>query len=152
MSRPEPAAAFPPAGARCVRVGDTEALAARLAGALAPGDLVLLQGELGAGKTAFVRGLAAGLGVDPDQVSSPTFTLMQEYRGPVTLRHLDLYRLERQADIDDLDIEAMRDGAVVVVEWAERMAVAPPSAWVVRISVGDDDVRHIDVAAPAERH
>ena len=135
MSRPETAAAFPPERERCVRVGDTEALATRLAGVLALGDLVLLHGELGAGKTAFVRGLAAGLGVDPDEVSSPTFTLMQEYRGRVTLRHLDLYRLERQADIDDLDIEAMRDGAVVVVEWAERMATAPPSAWVVHISV-----------------
>jgi tRNA threonylcarbamoyladenosine biosynthesis protein TsaE len=142
--------AIAPVSDCCARVGDTEALASRLAGALAPGALVLLHGELGAGKTAFVRGLAAGLGADPDEVSSPTFALMQEYRGRVTLRHLDLYRLDHQADIDDLDIEAMRDGAVVVVEWAERMAVVPPAAWVIRISVCEDEVRRIDVTAPGE--
>ena len=94
---------------------------------LSAGDLLLLFGELGAGKTAFVRGLAAGLGADPDEVSSPTFTLMQEYGGRVRLRHLDLYRLGGQADIDDLDIDGMRDGAVVIVEWAERMAWPRPT-------------------------
>ena len=72
---------------------ETAAVAARLAAGLAPGSEVLLYGDLGAGKTAFVRGLAEGLGIDPDDVSSPTFTLIQRYDGPVTLWHVDLYRL-----------------------------------------------------------
>jgi tRNA threonylcarbamoyladenosine biosynthesis protein TsaE len=132
----------------CATVRDTESLAAGLAARLEPGALLLLRGELGAGKTAFVRGLAAGLSADPDEVSSPTFTLMKEYRGRVLLRHLDLYRLDHQADIDELDIDTLRDGAVVAVEWADRMAVAPAGAWTVVITARDDEAREIRIDAP----
>ena len=85
----------------------TSAVARELAGGLAAGDVVLLEGNLGAGKTAFVRGLADGLGIDISEVSSPTFTLVHEYRGGrLTLYHVDLYRLDRAAT-EDLGLEEL---------------------------------------------
>jgi tRNA threonylcarbamoyladenosine biosynthesis protein TsaE len=78
---------------------ETQAIARELSATLRAGDVVLLSGDLGAGKTTFVRGLADGLGIDPREVSSPTFTLVHEYRGNgLTLYHADLYRLERAGD------------------------------------------------------
>src|SRR6188768_3321387 len=114
---------------------ETSAAGESLARSLKPGDVVLLYGDLGAGKTAFVRGLARGLGASSDDVSSPTFTLVQEYRGSrVTLHHVDLYRL-KEIEVDDLGLDELTLGpAVVAVEWAERWADPPPGAWVVRIS------------------
>ena len=86
---------------------DTAAVARILAASLGPGDVLLLSGNLGAGKTAFVRGLAEGLGIDPEEVSSPTFTLVHEYRGGrLTLYHADLYRLD-EAATDDLGLEEL---------------------------------------------
>ena len=86
---------------------ETHAVARVLAATLAAGDVVLLSGSLGAGKTAFVRGMAAGLGIDPGEVSSPTFTLVHEYRGGrLILYHADLYRLDGAAT-DDLGLEEM---------------------------------------------
>src|SRR5690349_224650 len=86
---------------------ETAAVARHLAAALRAGSVLLLSGNLGAGKTAFVRGLAEGLGIDPEEVSSPTFTLIHEYRGGrLTLYHADLYRLERAAT-EDLGIEEL---------------------------------------------
>lgn len=99
---------------------ETRALASRLAALLAPGDLVCLYGELGAGKTTFIQGLASGLGVS-DPVTSPSFTLIHEHKGDVLLYHLDLYRLEPE-DLAEAGIEAtLRSDAVVAVEWAERL-------------------------------
>ena len=92
-----------------------------LAAALAPGTFVLLHGDLGAGKTAFVRGMAEGLGANPEHVSSPTFVLIQHYKGRLALVHVDLYRLEGAAAIDDLGLEEMAEEAVVAIEWAERL-------------------------------
>ena len=100
---------------------ETFAVAEKLARTLQPGTFVLLHGDLGAGKTAFVRGLAAGLGADPDQVSSPTFVLVQHYRGRMALTHVDLYRLDSAAAVDDLGLEEMAAGGVVAIEWAERL-------------------------------
>ena len=100
---------------------ETFALAEQVAATLQPGTFVLLHGDLGAGKTAFVRGLAAGLGANPDDVSSPTFVLIQHYKGRTPLVHVDLYRLESRTAVDDLGLEELANGAVVAIEWAERL-------------------------------
>jgi tRNA threonylcarbamoyladenosine biosynthesis protein TsaE len=108
---------------------DTSAAGGRLATVLEAGDVVLLVGELGAGKTAFVRGLARGLGARPEDVSSPTFTLVQEYRGGrLPLYHVDLYRLE-PAEIADLGLDELIEGdGVVAIEWADRWDARPLDA------------------------
>lgn len=100
---------------------ETFALAEKVATTLQPGTFVLLHGDLGAGKTSFVRGLAAGLGANPDDVSSPTFVLIQHYKGRTPLVHVDLYRLESGAAVDDLGLEELANGAIVAIEWAERL-------------------------------
>lgn len=100
----------------------TEALAAQLAGCSGPGDLLLLTGGIGAGKTVFARGFARALGV-ADAVTSPTFVLHAIYdSGRLPLNHFDLYRLEAQAEVDELAIWEFMDGAVTLVEWADRAA------------------------------
>jgi tRNA threonylcarbamoyladenosine biosynthesis protein TsaE len=129
---------------------ETSDAGARFAGSLRPGDVVLLHGDLGAGKTAFVRGLARGLCASTDEVSSPTFTLVQEYHGRVTLYHVDLYRLQPR-EVPDLGLDEMTDGdAVVAVEWAERWTEAPDSAWVIRIGSVSDGQRRIAITAGPE--
>ena len=101
---------------------ETFALGRRTGRALRPGSLVVLQGELGAGKTVFARGVAAGLGIREEEVSSPTFTLVQEYRGGrIPLFHADLYRLETEDEIGALGIEEMLRAGAVLVEWGERL-------------------------------
>jgi tRNA threonylcarbamoyladenosine biosynthesis protein TsaE len=99
---------------------ETEQAASRLARSLRRGDLLLLVGELGAGKTTFVRGLARGMGL-PAHVMSPTFQLVRLYPGPVPLAHVDLYRLEGEGELDDLGLEELLDEGVVVVEWGDRL-------------------------------
>jgi tRNA threonylcarbamoyladenosine biosynthesis protein TsaE len=117
---------------------ETAAAGERLAGSLQPGDL-------GAGKTAFVRGLAKGLGADPEEVSSPTFTLVQEYPGRLTLFHVDLYRLEER-EVDDLGLEELICGeGVVAVEWAERWGDRPNDVVEVRIEDAGEERRRISV-------
>ena len=98
---------------------ETASVGRDLAARIEIGTVILLHGELGAGKTAFVRGLAEGLGVSPDDVSSPTFTLIQEYRGRIPLYHVDLYRLAA-VEADDLGLEELTQAGVVAVEWAEK--------------------------------
>ena len=123
---------------------DTQHVARDLAAALKAGDVLLLSGNLGAGKTAFVRGLAAGLGIDPEEVSSPTFTLVHEYRGGrLTLYHADLYRLEKVAT-EDLGLEEMgiSDG-VLAIEWPDRLSHALPGARAVQIEIVDESTRRI---------
>jgi tRNA threonylcarbamoyladenosine biosynthesis protein TsaE len=113
---------------------DTAAIGRELGTTLAAGDVVLLSGDLGAGKTAFVRGLAAGLGVDSQEVSSPTFTLVQEYRGGrLPLFHVDLYRLNDPREIDDLGLDEIGEGGVLAIEWAERHPRPPLGS--VRVSI-----------------
>jgi len=107
----------------------------RLAHTLEPGSVVRLVGDLGAGKTALVRGMAEGLGVPPEEVSSPTFTLMQEYRGGrVALIHVDLYRLNDPREIDDLGLEELGMESVLAIEWAEKLPRAIAGAVEVRIA------------------
>jgi tRNA threonylcarbamoyladenosine biosynthesis protein TsaE len=124
---------------------ETEAVGAGLASRLRPGSRVRLYGELGAGKTAFVRGLAAGLGVDPDEVSSPTFTLVQEYRGRLPLFHVDLYRLA-PGEVDDLGLDALAAEGVLAIEWAERMPRGDAGAIAVRLEHAGEDQRRITIA------
>ena len=102
---------------------------------------MLLFGDLGAGKTAFVRGLAEGLALEPGDVSSPTFTLIQEYRGGrVPLLHVDLYRLDDPREIEDLGLDELGRGAVVAIEWADKLPHRPEGAIVVRIEdAGETD-------------
>ena len=123
---------------------ETAAVAREIAAGLRPGDVLLLSGNLGAGKTAFVRGLAEGLGVDPEDVSSPTFTLIHEYRGGrLTLYHADLYRLERAAT-EDLGLEefGVNDG-VLAIEWPDRLSHAIDGARAVHIDIVDETTRTI---------
>ena len=128
---------------------DTRAVAVKLARELAAGSVLLLSGDLGAGKTAFVRGLADGLGINTDEVTSPTFTLVHEYRGGrLPLIHVDLYRLDR-ADLDEIGLdEDLAAQGVVAIEWAERLARRIPGAVSVKIKDQGGDRRTIEVSAP----
>lgn len=125
---------------------ETAIFAGELASELKAGDVLLLSGTLGAGKTAFVRGLAAGLGIDPEEVSSPTFTLVHEYRGGrLTLYHADLYRLEKAAT-DELGLEEMGVArSVLAIEWPDRLTHALPGARDVTIDIVDEGTRRITV-------
>ena len=115
---------------RILTTGEAETTAAgeAFAARVGAGDVLLLVGDLGAGKTAFVRGLANGLGAPADAVTSPTFTLVQEYPGRLTLFHADLYRLA-PAEVADLGLEDISAGGVLAVEWADRWEDAPGAAW-----------------------
>jgi tRNA threonylcarbamoyladenosine biosynthesis protein TsaE len=118
-----------------------------LAAGLRAGDIVLLTGDLGMGKTVFARGLAAGLGVDPDDVRSPTFTLVNPYRGRLPVYHVDLYRIEKETDLDELGLEDILGGdGVAIVEWAERLGPWMPAACVaVRIEDLGDSRRRLTI-------
>ena len=126
---------------------ETDAAGEALGATLRAGDVVLLYGDLGAGKTAFVRGMARGIGANPDEVTSPTFTIVQEYAGPsTTLYHVDLYRLEGP-EIDDLGLEDLVSGhGIVAIEWAERWTGRPNDVTEVRITDLGEDRRSIDIS------
>ena len=125
---------------------ETADVARTLAATLTPGAILLLTGQLGSGKTAFVRGLAAGLGIDPDEVSSPTFTLVHEYRGGrLTLYHADLYRLEKTTTEDlGLEEKGVTNG-VLAIEWPDRLTHNVPGATKVTIAIVDDTTRQLTV-------
>jgi len=127
-------------------------LGASLGAELQPGDVVLLYGELGAGKTAFVRGLARGVGAPAEEVSSPTFTLVQEYPGArATLYHVDLYRLEPK-EVQDLGLEELVSGdGIVAIEWAERWEGRPDDVVQVWIEDAGEDRRSIRVKRPVTK-
>ena len=103
--------------------GETYELGRALGRRLDAGELVLLEGPLGVGKTVFARGIAAGLGIAPEQVCSPSFTLVQEYGGGrIRMHHVDLYRVEALEEIGTLGLEELQEaGSVVVVEWGDRL-------------------------------
>jgi tRNA threonylcarbamoyladenosine biosynthesis protein TsaE len=128
---------------------DTRSIASALARELTAGSVLLLSGDLGAGKTAFVRGLAEGLGIDPDEVTSPTFTLVHEYRGGrLPLIHVDLYRLDG-ADLDEIGLdEDLAAAGVVAVEWSERLSRAIAGATLVQLSDRGGDSRAIRITRP----
>ena len=127
---------------------ETFELGRRLAAAARPGQILLLQGDLGLGKTVLARGIAAGLGIPPEEVSSPSFTLVNEYRGGrLPMFHVDLYRLDRDDEIATLGLGDLLDASgVVVIEWGERL---PPhhrrGALVVRFEDLGDSSRRIEL-------
>jgi tRNA threonylcarbamoyladenosine biosynthesis protein TsaE len=130
--------------------GETEALARELATELSAGDVVYLVGDLGAGKTTFARGLAAGLGAVASEVASPTFAILHEYASPggaVVLRHLDLYRLaDRASDLEILGLPDAVAGAPVAVEWpGEAIRAALPPTVRVSIAAEPGDARRISI-------
>jgi tRNA threonylcarbamoyladenosine biosynthesis protein TsaE len=125
---------------------DTRDLAAQLAGLARPGDVVLLSGDLGAGKTTFTQGFGRGLGV-PERITSPTFTLLQTYVGRLKLVHVDVYRLDHLQEVVDLGLpEFLDDGAVALIEWGEAATPVLVADFLrVRIELGpaDDDRRFV---------
>lgn len=128
---------------------ETRRLGASLARRLAPGDVVLIEGDLGSGKTAFVKGIAAGLGLDPEDVSSPSFALVHEYGPagkPPVLVHGDLYRVLAGAPITDLGFDE-REDAILAVEWP-RSPLTERRAWRVTLRIEPDGSRSIHVEPP----
>jgi tRNA threonylcarbamoyladenosine biosynthesis protein TsaE len=120
---------------------ETFNLAKQIGAQLNGGEIILLNGPLGAGKTVFVKGLAAGLGIDPEEVTSPSFTLVNPYVGRLPLFHIDLYRLdEGAAAANAVDLEELLtdQGAVIVIEWAERLGSYPLTANLWRIGISGD--------------
>ncbi len=118
-------------------VDDTRALAAEIAALATPGDLVVLAGDLGTGKTAFAQGFARGLGVD-EPVTSPAFILVRTYEGRLPLIHMDVYRLDQMQELVDLGIaELLDDGGVTLVEWGDAVTPALPADFLeVRLEAG----------------
>ena len=125
---------------------DTMDVGRALGAALAAGAIVHLNGDLGAGKTVFVRGLAEGIGVDRDDVSSPTFTLIQEYQGRHgrKLFHVDLYRLAGN-EVGDLGLDALAADGIVAIEWANRLPDPDHHAVIVTIEEVEDQTRRIRI-------
>ena len=133
---------------------ETEALGRRFGRTAPAGGLVALTGQLGAGKTCFVRGLAAGLGADPDEVHSPSFIIMTEYGGGrLPLHHVDLYRLE-QSQTDALWLrDALYGHGVAAVEWFDRLSSAPPADLLaVELRYGTENGRTIRLTTRGARH
>ena len=132
---------------------ETAAVAAVLARVAEPGDVLLLVGDLGAGKTAFSKAYGAELGVD-EPMTSPTFTLAREYSGRLRLHHLDVYRLEQMSEVLDLDLPDLLDsGGVVLIEWGNAIVPLLPADYLeVRLTFGDaDDDRIIELESVGDR-
>ena len=127
-------------------VDHTRALAAAVAGLARDGDLILLVGDLGAGKTHFTQGFARALGVT-DRVTSPTFTLANRYVGDITINHLDAYRVEQLAEAEDLALPELLEDGVTLIEWGDNLTpVLPLDRLEVRIVLGDgDDDRRLEL-------
>ena len=126
---------------------ETAALATSLAATAEPGDLLVLVGDLGAGKTAFSKAFGKALGVD-EPMTSPTFTLARVYHGRLTLHHLDVWRLEQMAEVLDLDLpELLESGGVVLIEWGDAiMPMLPQDFLEIRFTFGEgDDDRSIEL-------
>lgn len=136
--------------------GETFNLGSRLGEQLAGGEIILLNGPLGAGKTMLVKGIAHSLGIDEADVTSPSFTLVNPHQGRLLLYHIDLYRLDEGASAAhavDLD-EILRDEkAVAIIEWAERMGnyPLPDNVWRISIAGDGDEARHVSIRSASER-
>ena len=128
---------------------DTLAIARALGEALRPGDVVGLTGDLGAGKTLFCKGVGEALGIPPDRIVSPTFTIVTEHAGPVPLTHIDVYRLSGAREADEIGMRELLSGEdVCLVEWAEKIEELLPTDCIrVTFTLSGDDRREIAVAA-----
>ena len=131
---------------------DTIAFAAKFARALKPGDIVFLKGDLGAGKTTFMKGIAKALKVDPNQVNSPTFVLMNHYKGKLPMYHFDLYRLEKAEEIKTVQFDEYFYGkGISVIEWPERLGeLAPQDFWLVELTHKSEHERQICISCPSK--
>lgn len=130
---------------------ETMVFAERLAKLLRPKDVIALEGDLGAGKTTFTKGLARGLGIKKT-VNSPTFTIIKEYRGIMPLYHMDVYRLEESGEDLGFD-EYFYDNGVTVIEWAHYIKdYLPPELLTIRIELGKDGKRIITVTPEGDRY
>jgi tRNA threonylcarbamoyladenosine biosynthesis protein TsaE len=129
---------------------DTLAIARALGAALRPGDDVALYGDLGAGKTLFCKGVGEALGVPPDRIVSPTFTIVTEHAGTVPLTHIDVYRLSGPLEADEIGMRELLSGdGVCLVEWADKIEELLPTDCIqVKFSISGDDRREIAIAAP----
>ncbi|MBI5906012.1 MAG: tRNA (adenosine(37)-N6)-threonylcarbamoyltransferase complex ATPase subunit type 1 TsaE [Deltaproteobacteria bacterium] len=129
---------------------DTIAIARELGSCLADGDLVALTGDLGAGKTLFCKGIGEALGIPPERITSPSFTIMTRHEGRLPLTHVDVYRLETVVDALEIGLDEMFAGeGVCVVEWAEKVTELLPTDCVrVTFTISDEDERLISVSAP----
>jgi tRNA threonylcarbamoyladenosine biosynthesis protein TsaE len=136
-------------------LADTEAAGRELATLLAPGDVLALGGDLGAGKTALVQALARGLGVPPEvRVTSPTFTLIQEYLGGrLPLHHADLYRIERPRELEEIGLDELwrRGEGVLAIEWWERLPAPPEDALFIELAVTGPTSRRVTVRGAGQR-
>jgi tRNA threonylcarbamoyladenosine biosynthesis protein TsaE len=135
---------------------ETFDLGKKIGSQLQGGEILLLDGPLGAGKTVFVKGLAAGLDVDAEEVTSPSFTLVNPYEGRLPLFHIDLYRLDAGASAAhavDLDELITNEQAVIVIEWAERLGKypLPQCVWHVKIEGDGDAARRIAISRGAAK-
>lgn len=132
---------------------DTRSLGEELGRLLMAGDLICLYGELGAGKTTFVQGLAKGLGVREKYVTSPTFSLVNEYNGPLRLFHIDLYRLSSPDELEDIGFSEYPGGGVAAVEWPERAEGELPAERLdIRFEAGEGELRTVSVRASGKRY
>lgn len=129
---------------------ETRTIGQAIGAALAPGDVVCLNGDLGAGKTHLAQGIAAGAGAT-GPVTSPTFTLVNEYDGRLPLAHFDFYRLERADELDDIGFDEYLDGTrAVIIEWADRFPACLPDGRVdIRIDIGGDERRILHLSGDA---
>ena len=135
-------------------VEKTNSLGRELGSVMRAGDMIALSGELGAGKTTFVKALATGLGISEDDVSSPSYTLLNEYDGRIPMYHFDLYRLEGADDVDDLGFDEYMDGdGLAVVEWADVAPQILPSEYLeIKIMIKGKESRNLELKGIGERY
>src|SRR4030065_1548238 len=135
-------------------VNETLAIGKKLGRLLSPGDVILLTGELGAGKTCLVKGIADGLGIKGTRITSPTFIIINEYTGKIPLYHIDLYRIGIIEDLREIGMEEILYGkGVTAIEWAERIKDTLPDERVdITLKCVDDKTREIDISAFGSHH
>jgi len=133
---------------------ETERIGSLLGTMLIPGDVIALSGELGSGKTTLVRGLAQGMGFSGEEVASPSFTLVNEYDGPLPLFHIDLYRLKDAGELHEIGYEEyISEAGVAVIEWADRVRNAIPheSLWIT-LRYQSVEQREIEIQPQGDRY